>query len=123
MIRTTIAAATLAATLLSAAPASAATRSDLTLSYQADAGYAAAVKLRCDPPRGVHPRKAQACRSLARAGGDPRRLRAAPLMCTMEYAPITAQVRGTWQGRKVNWSHTFGNRCVMHRTTGPLTAF
>ena len=111
--------------LLTASPAGAAAskRTALTVSYQADAGYAAAVKLRCDPPRGAHPRKAQACRSLARAGGDPQRLRAAPLMCTMEYAPITARVRGTWRGHQVNWSHTFGNRCVMHRATGPLTAF
>ena len=123
MIRT-IAASAAAAVLLLAAPASAATtRTELTVSYLADAGYAAAVKLRCDPAGGAHPRKVEACRSLARVGGDPSRLTPAPLMCTMEYAPVTAQVKGTWQGRTVDWSHKFGNRCDMHRTTGVLTAF
>jgi hypothetical protein len=111
--------------LLTANPtgATASRKTELTVSYRADAGYAAAVKLGCHPPRGGHPKKAQACRSLARAGGDPRRLAPAGGMCTMEYAPITAQVKGTWQGRRINWSHRYGNSCVMHRTTGVLTAF
>ncbi|MEU8614930.1 SSI family serine proteinase inhibitor [Actinoplanes sp. NPDC048791] len=93
------------------------------MSYLAEAGYAAAVKLRCDPAGGAHPKKVKACRSLAAVGGDPSRLTPAPMMCTMEYAPVTAQVKGTWRGRPVNWSHKFGNRCDMHRTTGVLTAF
>ena len=113
--------------LLAATPASAAVaappRTSLTVSYTAEAGFAAAVLLRCDPVGGGHPKKAQACRSLARVSGDPGRLAPAPMMCTMEFAPITAQVKGTWQGRKVNWSKKFGNRCDMHRTTGVLTAF
>jgi hypothetical protein len=113
--------------LLIATPAGAAAaapqRTSLTVSYQSDAGFAAAVMLRCDPVGGAHPKKAQACRSLARVGGNPGRLAPAARMCTMEYAPITAQVKGTWQGRKVNWSKTFGNTCDMHRTTGVLTAF
>jgi hypothetical protein len=111
--------------LLTADPAGAAPprRTELTVSYVADGGHAAAVKLRCDPAGGVHPRKVQACRSLARVGGNPGRLTPAARMCTTEYAPITARVRGTWQGRKVNWSRAFGNRCDMHRTTGVLTAF
>jgi hypothetical protein len=120
-----------AAVLLLAAPAAAAPpastaavkKTDLTVSYLADAGYAAAVKLRCDPAGGAHPKKVKACRSLAAVGGDPSRLTPAPMMCTMEYAPVTAQVKGTWRGRPVNWSHKFGNRCDMHRTTGVLTAF
>jgi hypothetical protein len=124
MIRVIAATAT-AVLLLTANPAVAAApkRSDLTVSYLADAGYAAAVKLRCDPAGGAHPKKVKACQSLARVGGDPARLSPAARMCTMEYAPITAQVKGTWQGRKVNWSHKFGNSCDMHRTTGVLTAF
>lgn len=124
MIRT-IAATAAAVLLLTAHPAAAAAprKTQLTVSYLADAGYAAAVLLRCDPPGGAHPRKAMACRSLARVGGDPARLTPAARMCTMEYAPVTAQVKGTWQGRRVNWSHRFGNTCDMHRTTGSLTAF
>ncbi|MGW4943734.1 SSI family serine proteinase inhibitor [Actinoplanes sp. NPDC004185] len=120
-----------AAVLLLAAPAPATApaaqagvkRTDLTVSYLAEAGYAAAVKLRCDPAGGAHPQKVQACRTLKRVGGDPARLTPAPLMCTLEYAPVTAQVKGTWRGRPVSWSHTFGNLCDMRRTTGVLTAF
>ncbi|GAA3942304.1 SSI family serine proteinase inhibitor [Actinoplanes auranticolor] len=123
----TIAAAVLllAAPAVATAPASAAgaKKTDLTVSYLAEAGYAAAVKLRCDPAGGAHPQKVRACRALKRVGGDPAGLKPAPLMCTMEYAPVTAQVTGSWRGRPVNWSHTFGNRCDMHRTTGVLTAF
>ena len=124
MIRT-IAGAAVVALLLTADPAVAAAprKTELVVSYQAEAGYAAAVRLRCEPAGGAHPRKAQACRSLARAGGDPARLTPAALMCTMEYAPVTAQVKGTWKGRKVNWTHRFGNTCDMNRTTGVLTAF
>ena len=124
MIRT-IAATAAAVLLLTANPAGAAApkKTELIVSYLADAGYAAAVKLRCDPAGGAHPKKAGACRSLAGVGGDPARLRPAPLLCTMEYAPVTAQVKGTWHGRRVNWSHKFGNTCDMHRTTGVLTAF
>lgn len=123
MIRTMAAAA--AVLLLTAQPAAAAAprRTELTVSYLAEAGYAAAVLLRCYPAGGAHPRKARACRSLAKAGGDPARLVPAAALCTMEYAPITAQVKGAWRGRPVNWSHKFGNRCEMNRTTGVLTAF
>jgi hypothetical protein len=123
MIRS-IVAASAAAVLLTAAPAAAAPRkTELTVSYLADAGYAAAVVLRCDPVGGVHPKKVQACRSLSRIKGNPARLRPAPLLCTMEYAPITARIKGTWHGRAVNWSRKFGNTCDMTRTTGVLTAF
>ena len=124
MIRTIVTAAA-AVLLLAGDPAAAATpkKTELTVSYLAAAGHAAAVKLRCDPAGGAHPQKAKACRSLRRVGGNPARLTPGPLMCTMEYAPVTAQIRGTWQGRKVNWSHRFGNSCDMHRTTGVITAF
>jgi len=125
MIRSTTAAAAAAVLLLTAHPVAAAEpgKTELIVSYLADAGYAAAVRLRCFPAGGAHPRKVQVCRALARVGGDPARLRPAPTMCTMEYAPITAQVKGTWRGRRLDWSHRFGNACDMHRATGVLTAF
>jgi hypothetical protein len=125
MIRIITAASAAVAVLLTGAPAAAVTpkKTELTVSYQAEAGYAAAVLLRCDPAGGAHPKKARACRALAAAGGNPALLTPAGMMCTMQYAPITAQVRGTWQGRRINWSHRFGNRCDMHRKTGVLTAF
>jgi hypothetical protein len=98
-------------------------KTELTLSYLADAGFATAVVLRCDPAGGAHPKKVKACQTLTRINGNPARLKPAEMMCTMEYAPITAEIKGTWQGRKVDWSRTFGNRCDMTRTTGVLMAF
>jgi hypothetical protein len=124
MIRT-LTAATAVLILLAAGPATAARKrkTELTLSYQADAGYAAAVILRCEPAGGPHPRKGRACQALAKVDGDPARLVPAPLMCTMEYAPITAAITGTWRGRKVDWSRSFGNRCQLNRAMGVVMAF
>jgi subtilisin inhibitor-like len=123
MIRMMLAATTVAV-LAAASPAAAAGRTKLTLIYMADAGYAAAVVLRCGPVGGSHPKGRQACATLKKVGGRPERLTAPPgAMCTMEYAPITAEITGTWKGRTVNWSRKFPNTCDMTRTTGVLFVF
>jgi hypothetical protein len=124
MIRMMLA-ATAVAVLTTTSPAAAASpRTELTLSYQSEAGFAAAVRLSCRPVGGGHPKGKKACAALRKVGGKPARLRAAPdAMCTLEYAPITAEITGTWKGRKVDWSKTFGNRCDLTRTTGVLFAF
>jgi hypothetical protein len=124
MIRT-ISAATLVAVLTTAGAADAAVRpgTDLTLAYMAEAGYATAVTLRCDPPGGAHPKPSAACRLLRTVGGHPARLRPARTMCTMIYAPITAQITGKWHGKKISWSKTYGNTCEMTRATGMLFRF
>ncbi|MDT4992935.1 MAG: hypothetical protein QOH97_2827 [Actinoplanes sp.] len=137
MIRTIVVIASVAATLGVAAPAEARPAptplalsyparpapTRLVLSYLAEAGYAAAVKLTCDPPGGGHPRPADACRTLRRAGGRPDDIRAAPTMCMMIYAPITAEVTGLWRGGRIAWRHNYGNRCELNRATGDLFAF
>ena len=96
---------------------------DLVLSYMADAGYAAAVVLTCNPVGGVHPKAAKACAVLKKVGGKPHKLKPAPTLCTLEYAPITARIEGVWKGRTLNWSKTFSNTCDLTRTTGVLFAF
>ncbi|GGR48892.1 protease [Actinoplanes ianthinogenes] len=117
----------LAAVLSAAVPVSAearpATGSRLVLTYTADAGYATAVKLTCDPAGGGHPKPAQACAALTRAGADPARLRPADRYCFLLYRPITARLAGTWRGRSVTWAHTYGNSCEMNRATGVLFDF
>ena len=128
MIRAMIAtSAVVAATALSPAiPAAAvqrAGRTDLILSYMAEAGYATAVKLRCDPDGGAHPKPIQACAELKKVGGRPDRLRPARMMCMLIYAPVTAEITGTWQGRRIDWSKTYGNSCEMSRATGVLFRF
>lgn len=129
MIRVMLAAAA-AAVLATAGPAAAAApamappKTKLTLLYMADAGYAAAVVLRCSPAGGAHPKAQKACATLKRVGGNPGRLKAPPdVMCTMESAPITAEITGRWKGKKVDWSRKFGNKCDLTRTTGVLFQF
>ena len=98
-------------------------RTDLTLAYMADAGYATAVTLRCDPPGGAHPKRTVACRTLRAVGGRPAQIKPAATVCTMIYAPITAQITGKWRGKKMSWSKTYGNPCEMTRATGVLFRF
>ena len=104
-------------------PARPGARAKLTLIYMAEAGYAAAVRLTCEPTGGVHPHAEQACTTLARAGGDPAAIEPAPTMCLLIYAPITAQISGVWDGRAVAWTHKYGNGCEMRRATGELFDF
>jgi len=124
MIRTGTA-ATMVLILLAASPAAAAKRqrTELSLSYLAEAGYAAAVILRCHPAGGAHPKKGNACLALDKVDGDPAGFVPKPLLCTMEYAPITAEITGSWHGAEVDWSKTFSNPCEMRRTTGVVMAF
>jgi hypothetical protein len=126
MIRTVLASAAATAVLLGSSAAAAGPvhrRTDLTLLYMAEAGYATAVTLRCDPPGGAHPKPYAACRTLRTVDGHPARLKPARTMCTMIYAPITAQMAGKWRGRKISWSETYGNTCEMTRATGVLFRF
>ncbi|HET6530621.1 MAG TPA: SSI family serine proteinase inhibitor [Actinoplanes sp.] len=122
-MRTITALCAVALTLAVADPAAAAPKTRLVLSYMAEAGYAAAVTLRCEPAGGAHPKPARACTTLRKAGGKPGRIEPAQMMCTLEYAPITAEVRGSWRGKAVRWSKTFPNRCDLTRATGILFAF
>ena len=101
----------------------ASSRTALTLSYEADAGYAAAVTLRCDPPGGAHPKAADSCRTLANVDGNPSYLRPAHRYCFLIYAPITARITGKWKGARVDWSRRFANSCEMKRATGVLFDF
>jgi hypothetical protein len=131
MIRTMLAASSIAVLGLAGPAAAAATGPgaaprptiDLVLSYAADAGYAAAVTLSCDPAGGAHPKPATACATLAKVNGRPDRLKPAPTMCTLEFAPITAEIAGTWRGKPITWKKTFGNPCDLTRATGRLFAF
>jgi len=108
----------------SAGPAAAARpKTALDVSYEADAGYAVAVTLRCGPAGGGHPKAAKACAALTRAGGRPARLKPARILCTLEYSPVTARIEGTWKGRKVRWAKTYGNRCDLARATGVVFDF
>ncbi|MHA5050427.1 SSI family serine proteinase inhibitor [Streptomyces sp. SD15] len=78
--------------------------------------------LHCDPPGG-HSHAAEACKELAAADGDIARIPVKPdVVCPMVYAPVTASARGEWDGRRVEYSRTFSNSCVMGAETGSVFA-
>ncbi|MER6273705.1 SSI family serine proteinase inhibitor [Streptomyces sp900105755] len=78
--------------------------------------------LLCDPPQG-YSHAAEACAELAATGGDIARITPAKdAMCPMVYAPVTAQARGQWNGRPIEYRETFPNACQMAARTGPVFA-
>ena len=89
----------------------------------ADAGFATAVKLECDPAGGGHPQAAQACAELEAVGGDVDKIEPAHTACIMIYQPVTAEVSGEWRGTTIGWQHRYGNSCEMKRALGVLVAF
>ncbi|MHC5908701.1 SSI family serine proteinase inhibitor [Streptomyces sp. S6] len=72
-----------------------------------------------DVPQG-HAHAAEACAQLREARGDIRSIPAQDVMCTLEYAPVTASARGQWNGRPVQYRETFGNKCEMGAATGAV---
>ncbi|MGW7237599.1 SSI family serine proteinase inhibitor [Streptomyces sp. NPDC054804] len=129
LIRATAAGGALlaAAALLAAGPAQAAPGATLGgdylyLTVTKGDGRSSATLLLCDPPEG-HSRAADACAELDTVGGDIARL--TPVrnaMCPMVYAPVTAQARGQWNGRPIEYRETFSNSCGMAARTGPVFA-
>ncbi|MGW3665332.1 subtilase-type protease inhibitor [Streptomyces sp. NPDC005141] len=78
------------------------------------------VLLLCDPPQG-HARATEACGQLRAAGGDIGRIPPRPgAMCPMIYAPVTVSAYGAWDGRRVDYTHTFSNSCAMGAETGAV---
>ncbi|MFF8033674.1 MULTISPECIES: SSI family serine proteinase inhibitor [unclassified Streptomyces] len=77
--------------------------------------------LHCDPPGG-HRHAADACAELAAADGRIEAIPAKDVICPMVYAPVTAQARGTWRGRPVEYTETFPNSCMLAARTGSVFA-
>ncbi|WP_328433801.1 SSI family serine proteinase inhibitor [Streptomyces sp. NBC_00425] len=78
--------------------------------------------LLCDPPQG-HARAAEACDALARSGGDVEAVpRDTGRVCPLVYAPVTVRAQGRWNGRPVDYSHTYSNDCEREALTGPVFA-
>ncbi|MEV7723222.1 subtilase-type protease inhibitor [Streptomyces sp. NPDC101733] len=82
-----------------------------------------AVTLVCAPrPGGTHPAPAAACAEL-RSSGASLDVLTAPrpdTACTREWNPVTITTDGVWQGRRLSYSHTFGNPCNLHSSNGVL---
>lgn len=41
----------------------------------------------------------------------------------MEYAPVTLTACGTYRGRTLDWTRTYGNNCQATIATGPVFYF
>ncbi|MGV9562287.1 SSI family serine proteinase inhibitor [Streptomyces sp. NPDC003480] len=77
--------------------------------------------LLCDPPRG-HSQAAEACAELDAADGDIGRIPPDDSLCPMLYSPVSVSARGEWDGRPVEYSHTFSNACELQARTGAVFA-
>lgn len=65
-----------------------------------------------------------ACQELAEVHGRPDALAVHPLwLAPSIVAPVTVRIDGTWQGRKVAWSHTYTNGSWLAKATGDVFAF
>ncbi|MFB7378223.1 SSI family serine proteinase inhibitor [Kitasatospora purpeofusca] len=85
------------------------------------------VTLECPPYGGTattHPDPVTACRLVDSVNGDLNRLDVDPGgVCTDQYDPYTATASGTYRGHPVSFRHTYGNHCVLLRTTGAVFDF
>ncbi|MEW2631336.1 subtilase-type protease inhibitor [Streptomyces sp. NPDC048389] len=85
-----------------------------------------AVTLDCAPTAtGTHPDPATACAELRAADGrfEAVTTRDSGAMCTKQWEPVTVTADGVWNGKRVSYSHTFGNACVQSSTSGTVFAF
>jgi hypothetical protein len=99
--------------------------SRLVLRTSAGNGPEHTVTLQCDPTGGTHPKAAEACADVAKAGGQLAQMPAGanPRACFMIYAPVTVTARGEWQGQAVRFTEKFPNTCVMRDKTGSVFDF
>ncbi|WP_267897178.1 SSI family serine proteinase inhibitor [Streptomyces albireticuli] len=83
-----------------------------------------AATLTCLPKiTGSHPFAENACRLLEKAEGSFVDLIGEKRDCTKEYIPVTVTADGVWQGRRVKYEESFGNRCVLLRERGLVFDF
>lgn len=112
----------LVAAVLPAGSAAAEGRTRLTISIAEQDSKPLAASLRCNPPSGTHPKKADACVEIHSAGGDLDKLpgRQTFAACTKEYRPIVTRAYGLAEGKPVTFERTYPNRCELGVATGSV---
>ena len=133
LIRRTLVAATallgtaLLPTLAHATPAAAPAGSKINLEVRGEGrgDDAHSALLTCFPAGGSHPNASAACDELRAVNGDFGSLGAhqANKVCPMNLDPVVLTARGTWQGKPVDFTKRFSNRCVAEAQTGKVFAF
>ncbi|MFC7344628.1 SSI family serine proteinase inhibitor [Saccharopolyspora griseoalba] len=79
--------------------------------------------LNCHPAGGPHRNAVRACADLEKAHGNVQAISAPMRACTLEYRPVKATMTGTWKGRKVEFTQTYENPCVLETRTGAVFDF
>ncbi|QNP66099.1 subtilase-type protease inhibitor [Streptomyces genisteinicus] len=85
-----------------------------------------AVTLGCAPTAtGTHPAARAACAELrVTQGRFEAATAAAPGMsCTRQWDPVTVTADGVWNGKRVSYTHVFGNTCLQGASTGVVFDF
>ncbi|MET9552084.1 subtilase-type protease inhibitor [Streptomyces sp. NPDC006645] len=85
-----------------------------------------AVTLSCAPtPSGSHPDAVAACAELKENGAkfDSITTAGTNRVCTKEWEPVTVTADGVWDGRRVDFVHTFSNSCAMNGGRGAVFTF
>ncbi|MER5968485.1 subtilase-type protease inhibitor [Streptomyces sp. NPDC002055] len=85
-----------------------------------------AVTLRCTPTAGGdHPDPRSACSELRGVNGKPGLLvkNEPGRVCPFIHDPVTVTAEGVWQGRRMNYTATFDNSCIMQGRTTQLFGF
>lgn len=84
-----------------------------------------AVTLNCAPaPSGTHPSARAACGELNAVNGEFAMLTgSSERPCTRQWDPVTITATGVWEGKRVDWSATYGNACEMRESMNGSTVF
>lgn len=128
LLRALVAGAALAGAVFPSATAGAGTPPSTWLHLSvspggAPGGAARTADLTCDPPGGTDRNAVAACADLRATDGDIDAVRTTGHVCPMIYEPVTAQARGTWQGRRVDFTATYPNECQLRTRTGAIFQF
>ncbi|WP_158673882.1 MULTISPECIES: SSI family serine proteinase inhibitor [Streptomyces] len=80
--------------------------------------------LKCFPPGGTHAKPIAACDKLRQIDGDLDRLKSSTgntgVVCTLQYEPVKVQIEGKLKNKKVHWTYTYGNPCLMRQAADNL---
>lgn len=85
-----------------------------------------AATLSCRPTAtGTHPTPKAACTQLRAVSGDLTKVTGAVSnrACTREWSPIVVTADGVWEGRRVSYTYTYANSCVMADGKGRIFEF
>ncbi|MFI2372661.1 subtilase-type protease inhibitor [Streptomyces sp. NPDC018833] len=85
-----------------------------------------AVTLGCAPTAsGTHPDPEAACAELRAAEARFEAITTADggVMCTRQWDPVTVTADGVWDGKRVSFTHTFGNACLKDGSDGVVFGF